>query len=158
MPRDVVPIFRSPAPRLGEQVEIAVVRQDQVRLVADDEPAADVDAGPCQLVDSAKQRLRIDDDAVADDAGDAGVENAGRNQPEDELRAVDVDRVAGVVAALIARDDVEPRRQQIDDLALAFVAPLGAEHCEIHDGRLRFYSTRARQFVDRHARRCGDVA
>ena len=40
--------------------------------------------------------------------------------------AVDVDGVTGVVAALIARDDVEARRQQIDDLALAFVAPLRA--------------------------------
>ncbi len=77
---------------------------------------------------SAKQRLRIDHHAVADDADDAGMQNAGRDQPEDELRPVDVDGVAGVVAALIPRDDVEARRQQIDDLAFAFVAPLRAEH------------------------------
>ena len=44
----------------------------------------------------------------------------------------DVDGVAGVVAALVAGDDVEARREQIDDLALAFVAPLRAEHREIH--------------------------
>jgi hypothetical protein len=25
------------------------------------------------------------------------------------------------------------RRQQIDDLALAFVTPLGAEHCDVHN-------------------------
>ena len=49
------------------------------------------------------------------------------------MRAVDVDGVAGVVAALIARDDREVRRQQVDDLALAFVAPLGAQHCDVHD-------------------------
>ena len=47
----------------------------------------------------------------------------------------DVDGVAGVVSALIARDDVEARRQQIDDLSFAFVAPLRAEHSEIHNRR-----------------------
>ena len=93
---------------------------------------ADVDAVPRQLVDLGEQRLRIDDDAVADDAGDAGMQDAGRNQAQDELRAVDVDRVAGVVSALIARDDRKVRRQQIDDLAFAFIAPLRAEHGEIH--------------------------
>ena len=89
---------------------------------------------PClrQLVDLGEQRLRVDDDAVADDAGDAGMQNARRDQPQHEFRAVDVDRVAGVVAALIAGDDVELRRQQIDDFSFAFVAPLRAEHSEIH--------------------------
>ena len=116
------------APRFAEEIEVAVIRQDQVRLVADDEPVADVDAGLCQLVDLGKQRRRIDDDAVADDAGDAGVQDARRQQAEHELAAVGVDRVAGVVPALVARDDRKVRRQQIDDLALAFVAPLRSEH------------------------------
>ena len=120
------------APRLGQQVEVAVVRQDQVRLVADEEPRADVDAVSRQLVDLGEQRGRIDDDAVADDAGDARMQDARRDEVQDELGAVDVDGVAGVVSALIARDDVETRRQQIDDLALAFIAPLGAEHAQIH--------------------------
>ena len=52
--------------------------------------------------------------------------------------AVDVDGMAGVVSALIPRDDREMRREQIDDLAFAFVAPLRAEHCQVHIG-LRFY-------------------
>ncbi len=121
------------APRFRQQVEIAVIRQDEVRLVADDEAAVDVDAVPGQLVDLGEERLRIDDDAVADDAGDAGMQDARRDQPQDELRAVDVDGVAGVVSALVPRDDREMRRQQIDDLALAFIAPLRAENCEIHE-------------------------
>ncbi len=85
-----------------------------------------------QLVELREQRVRIDDDAVADDADDAGVQDAGRNQVQDELPAAHVDRVAGVVSALIARDDGKARRQQIDDLAFAFIAPLGAEHTQIH--------------------------
>ena len=58
-----------------------------------------------QLVDLGEQRLRIDDDAVADDAGDAVVQDARRDQVQHELLAVDVDRVAGVVPALVAGDD-----------------------------------------------------
>ena len=136
-PRDLVLVGRADAargrpdlalaaPRLAQQVELAVIRQDQVRLVADHQAIADVDAGARQLVDLGEERLRIDDDAVADDAGDAVVEDAGRQQPQDELAAVGVDRVPGVVPALVARDDREVRRQQVDDLALAFVAPLRA--------------------------------
>src|SRR5262249_13834722 len=79
-----------------------------------------------------EQRLRIDDHAVADDAGDAGEEDAGGHEPQDELRAVDVDGVPGVVAALVAGHDRELRRQQIDNLALAFVTPLRTEDCQIH--------------------------
>jgi hypothetical protein len=82
MPRDVVPIFRSPAPRLAQEVELLVVRQDQVRLVAHDEPIADGDAGGRELVDLGEERLRIDDDAVADDAGDPRVEDPRRQQPQ----------------------------------------------------------------------------
>src|SRR5438874_1543815 len=62
------------------------------------------------------------------------MQNPGRDQPQDEFPAADIHGVAGVVAALKARDDVELRRQQIDDLALAFVAPLGAQYREIHIG------------------------
>ena len=60
------------APRLRQQVEVAMVRQDEVRLVADDEPAGDVDARPAVSSSiSREERRGIDDDAVADDAGDA---------------------------------------------------------------------------------------
>ena len=117
------------APRLAQQVELAVVRQDEMRLVADDQPIADVDAGLRQLVDLREERRRIDDDAVADDAGDARMQDAGRQQPQHELAPVGVDGVTGVVAALIPGHDRKVRRQQIDDLALAFVSPLRSKYC-----------------------------
>ena len=50
-----------------------------------------------------------------------------------------VDGVPGVVAALVAGDDREVRREQVDDLALALVAPLRAEHCDVHDSRPWYY-------------------
>ena len=43
-------------------------------------------------------------------------------------RVAELDGVPGVVAAVVAGDDVEAVGQQVDDLALAFVAPLPAEH------------------------------
>ena len=85
-----------------------------------------------ELVHFAQERLRIDHDAVADDADHARMENSGRDQAQHELLAVDVHRVAGVVPALIARDDGKTRRDKVDDLAFAFVAPLRTENCEVH--------------------------
>ena len=43
MPRLVVPSLFLPEPALGERVELLVVRQDQVGVAADEQPAA-VDA------------------------------------------------------------------------------------------------------------------
>src|SRR4029077_7391479 len=67
------------APRLGQQIEIAMVREDQVRLLADHDSCTDVDTGASQLVDLAEQRHWIDHHAVADHAGNAGMEDAGGN-------------------------------------------------------------------------------
>ena len=142
-PRDLVLVGRTDpargradlplaAPRFAEQVELAVIRQDQVRLVADQQPVADRDAGALQLVDLGEQRLRIDHHAVADDAGDAVVEDAGRQQPQHELASVGIDGVAGIVAALVTGDDRKVGREQVDDLAFALVSPLGAEHRDVH--------------------------
>ena len=51
--------------------------------------------------------------------------------PELERHAVDDHGVAGVRPALVAADEVRVLREQVDDLALAFVAPLRADD----DGR-----------------------
>src|SRR5262249_41062790 len=130
--------FPFAAARLRQQIKVAVVREDDVRLVAHDDPTSDVDAGGRQLVHFREQRLQIDDNAVADHAGDAGMQNAGRYQPQYELDSVHVYRVAGVVTALRACDDGKMRRQQIDDLPFAFVAPLRTENRKVHT-RNRFY-------------------
>ena len=47
------------------------------------------------------------------------------------LHAVDHQRVAGVVAALEAHHALWHLGQPVDQLALAFVAPLGADHDHI---------------------------
>ena len=130
--------------RLAGVVEQQVVRHDQVR-VSRHAQAAQVDAALGQAVHLAAQYARVDDDAVADHAQLAGVEDAGRDQVELERLAVAHDRVAGVVAALEADHGMRPLGKQVDDLALALVAPLGTDYHESwHDERsLRRVSPRA---------------
>src|SRR3546814_23819 len=55
-------------------------------------------------------------------------QDARGDQVQHGLLAADHQRVAGVVAALEAHHRADVLRQQVDDLALALVAPLRAEH------------------------------
>jgi hypothetical protein len=59
------------------------------------------------------------------------VQDAGRDQRQYGLRALDDEGVAGVVAALETGDRSDALGEQVDDLALAFVTPLGADDDEI---------------------------
>ena len=83
---------------------------------------------PFEVVDFIEQRERIDDGAVANDADLARMQRARRHQAQDEFLAIDDQRVRGVVAALKADDHVGVGRQQVDNFAFAFIAPLGADH------------------------------
>ena len=60
-------------------------------------------------------------------------QDAGRHEIEHELALVVDDGVAGVVAALIAHDDVVLLAEQVDHAALALIAPVdtydGCQHC-----------------------------
>jgi len=77
-----------------------------------------------QLLD---KHLRIDDDAGPDDRDAVRIENAGRNEVKRIPFAFDHDRVAGVIAALVADDEVGVLGKQVRDLALALVAPLDTD-------------------------------
>ena len=94
--------------------------------VRGDMEAADVDPAPSQTLDLLEQHLRVDHDSVADRAGETRVQDPGGDQVELEFLAVAHDRVAGVVAALEADHEVGLLGEQVDDLALTLVAPLGA--------------------------------
>ena len=65
----------------------------------------------------------------------AAAHDARRQRVQLEDLAVDDQRVARIVTALKPRDHVGPLAQPVDDLALAFVAPLGADNHHIrHEG------------------------
>src|SRR5690606_4742842 len=70
----------------------------------------------------------VQDHAIADQAQRIRAQDAGRDQVQHGLLAVDHQGVAGVVAALEAHDRADVLRQQVDDLALALIAPLGTQH------------------------------
>ena len=53
--------------------------------------------------------------------------NPGRQQVQHERFVADLNRMAGVVPALIAGDDIEMFGQEINDLAFAFITPLSAD-------------------------------
>ena len=114
---------------LAGVVEHQVVGHDQVRVGADPQ-AADVDPVGPQVVDLLGQHARVDDHAVADHAQLAGVEDAAGDQVELPRLPLAHDRVAGVVAALEADDDLGALGEQVDDLALALIAPLGADDAD----------------------------
>ena len=122
-----------PEPGLAGAVEQHVVGHDQVR-VGGDAQVADVDPAAPQAVDLLQQHLRIEHHPVADHAGLLRVEDPRGDQVELELLAVADDRVTGVVAALEADDHRSVLGEQVGDLALALVAPLGADyHHSWHD-------------------------
>ena len=91
-----------------------------------------VTSTPCarDLLDLGLQRPRIEHHAIADHRRRAA-HDARRQQRELVGLVADDERVAGVVAALEAHDHVGAARQPVDDLALAFVAPLGADDGDV---------------------------
>ena len=94
--------------------------------VGDIQLAVDFDAALRQCVQLGKERLRVQRHAVPDDA-DSALEDAGGDLVEHELAGPGVDGVAGVRASLIAHDEVGALGEHVDDLAFAFIPPLGAD-------------------------------
>ena len=125
----------NPRARFPELVELAVQGQDQRRILGDAQVLArDRHALRLQLVDLGDERPGIDDDAIADDAELAGAHDARREQRKLVGLIADDERVAGVVAALEAHHHIGALRQPVDDLALALIAPLGADDDDVgHD-------------------------
>lgn len=92
-----------------------------------------------EVLELLEEARNVDDYAVADQALAIGVHQAARQEMEVKLLLVlalaDNDRVAGVVAAGTAGADVRGRGEDVDELALALVAPLGAEAASERRGK-----------------------
>ena len=69
----------------------------------------------------------LDDEAVADDVDDVRTEDSGGNQVQHIVLVADFDGVPRVVAALEADHHIHIARQNVDELAFPFVAPLGSD-------------------------------
>ena len=117
---------RLPPLALLELIDQHVVWHDEVRAVAD-EQAARGDSRRFELIELADKRRRIDHHAVAEQVARRRVEDPRGDQVQLEVAMPIDDGVAGVVAALVAHDEVGVRGEIVDDAALALVTPLGAD-------------------------------
>ena len=98
-------------------------------------------------VDLLEQHGEVDDDAVADDGRDTRREDAGGQQVQRVLLVADDDGVPGVVAAVVLHDVVDRGAEQVGRLALALVAPLGADQHDCgHGVHLLSDDTEPREF------------
>ena len=103
-----------------------VVRQDQVGVPADPDLGR-VDPPLGEHVQLGDQGRRVDHHARPDHAADVRVEHARRDEVELEHLVAQDDRVAGVVATLVADGHGHLLGQEVGRLALALVAPLEAD-------------------------------
>ena len=114
-------------PRLFRRLDFTVDIQDEVGAIGEQQPGGGIETGLPERVHLGQQRLGIHHAAVADDRTHSGMQDRGRQQVDDQRASLRHHGVAGVVAPAETHHHVEPRRQQIHDLALAFVPPLGPD-------------------------------
>ena len=126
MPFSVVPILSSP--RIASAIASWAWCHGKIRCGGLDTGAGRTRCRErLERVDLGEQRREVDDDAVADHRDDVVVEDPARDQLQGVALAADHDGVAGVVPALVAHDVGVLLGQQVDDLGLALVTPLGAD-------------------------------
>ena len=97
------------------------------------------------------EMLKIEHHAGAEDVHRAGAQNAGRQQIENEFAALVHDGVTGVVAALIADNDLMLGGEKIDHAAFSLVAPVDSDNSSKHFCILL-------AFLDTHRNAPGDIA
>ena len=137
MPRDLVrvrgsdPLARraqlaAAALALVEAVERDVPGHEELRTIGEPQIRRR-DAARLEHPDLVAEDREVDDHAGAEDAHRVRVEDARRDEMELECSELVHDGMAGVVAALVADDQIRLLREEVRDLALAFVAPLRSD-------------------------------
>ena len=116
---------------LARAVEGDVPGHDQVRVAGEEDEAGRDVAAALEVVELVDHDARVDDAAGADRRRLAR-DDARRDLPDLVRLAVDDDRVPCVRPTLVAADEVGVLGEQVDDLALALVAPLRTND---HGGR-----------------------
>ncbi len=119
-----------------------------MRTVGDVQLMLGVDAPRLERVQLGEQLLGIEDDAVAHDAHGALQDTRWYLVKDKGLTLTGIDGMAGIGAALVSHDQIGTLGQNVDDLALTFVAPLSAD--DHHTLRLR--SEHSRSSVDKQKR------
>jgi hypothetical protein len=117
---------------LARLVERRVIGQDQRAGFRNDEPRHDVlHAGLLELVHFRKQGLRRKHHAVADVAVDVAAQDARGNEVQHRLLAADHQVWPALWPPWKRTTALRAVGQPVDDLALALVAPLGADDDDV---------------------------
>jgi hypothetical protein len=111
---------------LVEPVEGDVPRHQEVGALGDPQVRGR-HAALLERVDLVHQEAEVDDHARSQDARGVRVEDARGNEMQLERPPLVHDGVSGVVAALVADDEIRLLREEVRDLALALVAPLRSD-------------------------------
>ena len=123
-----------PQPLLFQGVQFPVPGQQQGSTVRDQQLSGiDGNALGAHVLHLHPQVLHIQRHSVAQDIDHVRAENARGQQVQSESAEIIDDGVAGVPAALITHDDIEPVRQHVHHAAFALIAPVDAhDHTGIH--------------------------
>src|SRR5262249_49281491 len=107
-------------------VKFPMIGKNEMGRFAVKKIAVDFDAVLVEALDFLDETDGVDDHAVADDANLFFAQDSRRDEVQDVFLAVDMNGVAGVIAALGAYDDVRVFGEDVNNFAFSFVAPLGA--------------------------------
>ena len=123
---------------LAHGVQLAVDRQDQRGCLGNlHDFRGDGDALFGDAVDLGHEGPGIDDDTITDH-GELAADHAGGQQGKLVDILADDERMAGIVTALEAGHHIGAVRQPVNQLALAFIAPLSADDWHIGHFSLPF--------------------
>ncbi len=109
---------------IGEH-HVGAIRNEEI-LRCDDDPLL------LEGLDLLHQSDRVEDDPVPDHVQLAWPEDTGRDEVQDVFPFTHDHGVPGIVSALSANHQIRRLGQEIDDLALSFVAPLEAVDDTVH--------------------------
>jgi len=105
-----------------------MVRQNHLRAVGDEELPVHRQTLLLQHLDLSEKGRRIKHYTVADHTFATLAQNAAWNQVQYELLARDDDRVSGIMTTGVPRHYGEALRQNVDNLSLTLIAPLGTQN------------------------------
>ena len=108
-----------------------VVRHDQGGVARDANARFSIHSVALEFFDFREEGFGRKHDTVAEIAARGRMHDARRDQTQNRFCAVDHEGVTGIVTAVEANDAVDALGEPVDNLALAFVTPLGTDYHDI---------------------------
>ena len=133
-------------PDLLARLDRPVHRQDDLGPVGEQQVRRGVPSRASEHLHLLEERERVHHTAVPNDGPDSRMEDSGRKEVQDELPTSGHHRMPGIVATAEADHRVETGSEEIDELPLPFITPLGADDRQSGQG------------VGTPGRRCGAAA